>query len=423
MKQIDRRLPAQVTALGSQAFKLLAHILLLFVAQTYMLLTSPVLVVVIYAIQKIYLFTSRQLRWLSMEANSLPSNNILDTVHGITIIRAFGWEDEYAVDNSNAIDTSQVPSYTLLAIEQWLALVLDLVVAAVALLNVTLIVSRDDISAGEVGISMDVILTVNIVLLVTVQSWANFDASLGVISRIRNFSMTVIPGPQPEKPLLLPESWPAKGAVEFDNVVADYTQSSDSTSVIHALNNISLDVGPGLKIGVCGRTGSGKSSRLLSILRLLDLSSGSIKIDNLNVASMSRDTLRSRIITIPQDPFVLASDSIRDNLDIRGKNSNEEILTVLEKVHLRHLLDARAENTGFKPEQYLDLPMKQWTLSQRQMQLLTLARALLSRSSRGKVVLLDEATGNIDRETDEWVQRIVREEVKRVHYDCGCSSA
>ncbi|KAJ5673243.1 P-loop containing nucleoside triphosphate hydrolase protein [Penicillium longicatenatum] len=259
---------------------------------------------------------------------------------------------------------------------------------------------------------MNVILTVNIVLLVTVQSWANFDASLGVISRIRNFSMTVLPEPQPEKPLLLAESWPAKGAVEFDNVVADYTQSSDSTSVIHALNNISLDVGPGLKIGVCGRTGSGKSSLLLSILRLLNLSSGSIKIDNLDVASMSRDTLRSRIITIPQDPFVLASDSIGDNLDIRGKNSNEEILTALEKVHLRHLLDARVENTGFKPKQYLDLPMKEWTLSQGQMQLLTLARALLSRSSRGKVVLLDEATGDIDRETDEWVQRIVREEFR-----------
>lgn len=89
---------------------------------------------------------------------------------------------------SNAIDPSQVPSYTLLAIEQWLALVLDLVVVTVALLNVTLIVTcSDTISAGEVGISMNVILTVNIVLLVTVQSWATFDASLGVISRIETF--------------------------------------------------------------------------------------------------------------------------------------------------------------------------------------------------------------------------------------------
>lgn len=415
MKQIDRRLPAQVAALGSQTFKLLAQVLLLFMAQTYMLFTFPVLAIVVYAIQRIYLFTSRQLRWLSMEANSLPSNNFLETVHGITTIRAFGWEDEYAVDNSNAIDISQVPSYTLLAIEQWLALVLDLIVAAVALLNMTLIVTRDTVSAGEVGISMNVILTVNITLLVTVQSWANFDASLGVISRIRNFSMTVLPETQPEEILSIPDSWPANGAVDFDKAIADYAPQScnDSTSpAVHALNEISLDLLPGRKIGICGRTGSGKSSLLLSILRLIDLSSGSIKIDSLDVASISRDTLRSRIITIPQEPFALASDSIRNNLDIQRTNSNEEILTALEKVHLRTLLDARAENMGFNPEQYLDLPMKNWTLSQGQMQLFMLARALLSRSSRGMVVLLDEATGNIDKETDEWVQHVVREEFR-----------
>lgn len=415
MKQVDRRLPAQVAALGSQAFKLLAQILLLFMTQTYILLTFPALAVVVYAIQKIYLFTSRQLRWLSMEANSLPSNNFLETVHGITTIRAFGWEEEYAVDNSHAIDTSQVPSFTLLAIEQWLALVLDLIVAAVALLTVTLIVTRDAITAGEVGISMNVILTVNITLLVTVQSWANFDASLGVISRIRNFSMTVLPETQPEKTLLIPDSWPANGAIEFDKVIADYALQSDNDSTspaAHALNKISLDLVPGRKIGICGRTGSGKSSLLLSILRLIDLSEGCIKIDNLDIASISRDALRSRIITIPQDPFVLASDSIGNNLDIQRTNSKQEILAALERVHLRALLDARAENTGFKPEQYLDLPMKDWTLSQGQMQLFTLARALLSRSSRGKVVLLDEATGNIDKETDEWVQQVVREEFR-----------
>ncbi|KAJ5992140.1 P-loop containing nucleoside triphosphate hydrolase protein [Penicillium sp. IBT 35674x] len=415
MKQVDRRLPDQVAGLGSQAFKLLAQILLLFMTQTYMLFTFPVLVIVVYAIQKIYLFTSRQLRWLSMEANSLPSNNFLETVHGITTIRAFGWEEEYAVDNSNAIDTSQVPSCVLLAIEQWLALVLDLIVAAVALLTVILIVTRDTISAGEVGISMNVILTVNITLLVTVQSWANFDASLGVISRIRNFSMTVLPETQPEETFSIPDLWPTNGAIEFDKVIADYALQSDNDSTCpatHALNKISLDLVPGRKIGICGRTGSGKSSLLLSVLRLIDLCEGCIKIDSLDIASIPRDALRSRIITIPQDPFILASDSIRDNLDIQRTTTKQEILTALERVHLRALLDARAENTGFKPEQYLDLPMKDWALSQGQLQLFSLARALLSRSSRGKVVLLDEATGNVDKETDEWIQRVVREEFR-----------
>ncbi|KAJ6110804.1 P-loop containing nucleoside triphosphate hydrolase protein [Penicillium sp. IBT 16267x] len=331
MKQIDRRLPAQVAALGSQAFKLLAQILLLFMAQTYMLFIFPVLLVVVYAIQTAGdVLVHQPAAEMAKHGGQLAS------------------KQQFSGNRSrNAIDTSQVPSYTLLAIEQWLALVLDLVVAAVALLNVILIViviRSETISAGEVGISMSVILMVSIVLLVTVQSWANFDASPGVISRIRNFSMTVLPE-SPEETLLLPDLCPTNGAVEFDDVIADYAaqSNSDSTSTaVHALNKISLNLVPGRKIGVYGRTGNGKSSLLLSILRLIDLSEGCIKIDNLDITSVFRDTLRSRIITIPQDPFVLASDSIRDNLDIQNTNSSEEILTALEKVHLRPLLDARA---------------------------------------------------------------------------------
>ncbi|KAJ5094458.1 P-loop containing nucleoside triphosphate hydrolase protein [Penicillium angulare] len=418
MKQVDRQLPGQIAALGSQIFKLIAQVLLLFMAQAYFLLTLPFLIIIVYVIQKIYLFTSRQLRWLSMEANSLPNTNFLETVHGITTIRAFGWENEYALDNSKAIDTSQVPSYTLLAIEQWLTLVLDLIVAAVAVFNVVLIVTQSDngsISAGQVGIIMNVILSVNIVLFVAVQSWANFDASLGVISRIKGFSSTVLPEPQSEETISPSDSWPAKGAVEFENVVADYSTASDTdsestVSTYHAINHISLKLTPGQKIGICGRTGSGKSSLLLSILRLIDPMTGSITIDGLDLTAVSRETLRSRIITIPQDLFIITSDSIHDNLDILKNNSSEEVLIALEKVHLRSLLDTRAAYKGFTPEQYLDVRMEDWTLSQGQMQLFSLARALLLRSSRGRLVLLDEATGNVDQETDKWVQQIVREE-------------
>ncbi|KAJ5266795.1 P-loop containing nucleoside triphosphate hydrolase protein [Penicillium angulare] len=418
MKQVDRQLPGQIAALGSQVFKLIAQIILLFMAQAYFLFTIPFLAAIVYVIQKIYLFTSRQLRWLSMEANSLPNTNFLDTVHGITTIRAFGWENEYALDNSKAIDISQVPSYTLLAIEQWLTLVLDLIVAAVAIFNVTLIVTQSDtgsISAGQVGIIMNVILSINIVLFVAVQSWANFDASLGVISRIKTFTSTVLPEPQSEETILPADSWPANGAVEFENVVADYSVKTDAdsestTSTYHAINHISLNLIPGQKIGICGRTGSGKSSLLLSILRLIDPSTGFIKIDGLDLTTVSRETLRSRIITIPQDLFIMASDSIRDNLDILKNSSSKEILTALEKVHLRSLLDTRAAYKGFSPEQYLDVRMEDWTLSQGQMQLFSLARALLLRSSRGRLVLLDEATGNVDQETDKWVQQIVRDE-------------
>ncbi|CAI7603986.1 unnamed protein product [Penicillium glandicola] len=409
MEQVDRHLPSQVTGLGSQSFKLLAQVLLLYTAQTYMLMTFPILVVVIYLIQKIYLYTSRQLRWLTMEANALPSNSLLETVQGIATIRAFGWEDSYALENSKSLDTSQKPSYILLATEQWLTLVLDLTVAAVASINALLIVTRRDVTPGEVGISMNVILSVNIVLLVTVQSWANLDASLGVISRIKEFTSTVAPESQSRREGLIPNSWPAEGAVSMKNIVARYATVDDPLlTAANVIDNVSLDIPPGQKVGICGRTGSGKSSLLLSLLRFIDLSEGAIAIDDVDIASIPHDRIRSSLITIPQDSFFLIDDSIRDNLDLSGTASDEEIVTALKKVHLP--LEPRAENSGLTPSLYLDLPMKEWPLSQGQLQLFSLGRALLLRSSRGKVVLLDEATSSIDMETDRLLQKVIREE-------------
>ncbi|RAL03019.1 P-loop containing nucleoside triphosphate hydrolase protein, partial [Aspergillus ibericus CBS 121593] len=410
MTQVDRRLPGQVAALGSQAFKLLAQVFLLFMAQTYMLITFPVLALIVYAIQKIYLLTSRQLRWLSMEANALPSNNFLETVQGIATIHAFGWEDAYAAENSKAVDAAQLPSYTLFSIEQWLALVLDLIVAGVALLNVILIVTlRDRFTPGDVGISLNVILTVNMVLLITVQSWANFDASLGVIARIMDFATTVTPEAEPTEPLLPPTSWPARGALEVRSVVADYDQPTDAS---HALDHISLTVSPGQTIGICGRTGSGKSSLFLSFVRLLELSEGSILIDDIDLTSLSRDVVRSRLITPPQDPFILSSDSIRHSLDATGTATKEEILDALDKVHLLTLFEDKALDAGFTATLFLDVPMTEWPLSQGQLQLFSLARALLLRRTRGNVVLLDEATSSIDLETDALVQQVLREEFR-----------
>ncbi|PWY88322.1 P-loop containing nucleoside triphosphate hydrolase protein [Aspergillus heteromorphus CBS 117.55] len=361
MTQVDRRLPGQ----------LLAQVFLLFMAQTYMLVTFPILVLVIYL-------------------------RFLETVQGIATIHA------------KAVDAAQLPSYTLFSIEQWLALVLDLIVAGVALLNVTLIVTlSDSLTAGDVGISMNVILTVNMVLLITVQSWANFDASLG----------TVTPEPEPSSPVTPPPSWPASGAVEVRNIVADYaqpTESSSSSSLTtgHPLDHISLKVAPGTTIGICGRTGSGKSSLFLTFVRLLELSTGTITIDGLNLTSISQDVVRSRLLTLPQDPFILPSDSVRANLDKNGTATNNEILDALHKVHLSTLFENRAMDSGFPPTFFLDVPMNQWPLSQGQLQLFSLARALLLRRSRGKVILLDEATSSIDLETDGLIQQVLREEFR-----------
>ncbi|KAJ5908138.1 P-loop containing nucleoside triphosphate hydrolase protein [Penicillium taxi] len=337
---------------------------------------------IVYLIQKVYLCTSRQLRFLSIEANSLPNNSFVETVQGIATIHAFGWEREYALDNDRAFDESQVPSYTLLTIKQWLSLVLDLIIAAVALFNVTFIVTlKGGEIAGDIGISMNVLLTINI---------ASFDTSLGVISHIRTFAITITPESEPKEEAPLPDIWLTRGEVEFNNITADYASAGELT---HAINHVSFHMAPGDKIGLGGRTGSGKSSTLLSLLRMIELSDGTITIDGLDI-----------------DAFIVPSDSIRQNLDLLGVNSDDDIVEALRKVHLWPILEARASNIELSPGIYLDVPMQEWSLSYGQSQLFAMARALLLRHSRGKLVLFDEATSNIDKETDLLIQQVIHEE-------------
>lgn len=203
-----------------------------------------------------------------------------------------------------------------------------------------------------------------------------------------------------------------------------------------ALKGVTVSIMPGKKVGVCGRTGSGKSSQLLSLLRLVEIESGTIRIDNLDLQTLSRNSIRSRLITVPQDPMLVMTDTVRRNLDIAGLAvSDEDIIRALKKVKLWSVLQSRARGAEIAGRQAqelnvamggedlsavavpsrhasLDIVMKSLPLSQGQQQLFSLARAILMRPTRGKVVLLDEATSNVDRETDKLMQRLIREEFR-----------
>lgn len=152
---------------------------------------------------------------------------------------------------------------------------------------------------------------------------------------------------------------------------------------------------------------SGKSTLLSVLLRILDMVSGTILIDGLDLRSLPRSTIRSRLITIPQEPFILAG-TVRYNLDPTVLISDEQIITALEKVGLSDLLDARGG---------LNALMMDNPLSQGQQQIFCLARAMLrlgegDAKGRGKIMVLDEATSNVDSETDALMQKLIREEFK-----------
>lgn len=141
---------------------------------------------------------------------------------------------------------------------------------------------------------------------------------------------------------------------------------------------------------------SGKSSLLGTLLRLLEIDSGTILIDDIDLSTVPRETIRSRLVAIPQRPLII-SGTARVNVDPKGLHSDTDMVAALERVGLSSWL---AERGG------LDANLTMDSMSQGQQQLLALARASLR---SGSVLLLDEATSNMDTETDGIIQRVVRE--------------
>lgn len=344
-------------------------------------------------LQKFYLRTSRQIRLLDLEAKSPLYSHFIETLSGLTTIRAFGWTEKFREQNLVLLDTSQKPYYLLFCIQRWLGLVLDLLVTALAVILMILIVKlRASISPGYVGLALLNVMTFNEALTQIIKNWTNMETAIGAISRLKNFSATTATENLPLEKQSVPENWPAFGAIEFKNVKASYTPTS-----IPVIHNLNLSIKPGEKIGICGRSGSGKSSLIAALFRMLELHPGSsILIDGIDISTLPRQTVRARLNSIPQDPFFLRS-TIRTNADPNHLHTDATIISALEKVHLWSLISSKGG---------LEAQLDTEFFSHGQRQLFCLARAILR---GGRVIVLDEATSSVDTETDKLMQRVIRE--------------
>ncbi|KAF4845765.1 ABC transporter atnG [Colletotrichum siamense] len=416
---VDRNLPLALVVSLASFFTCIGKAFLIASTSWYIVISFPVLILVFYFIQRAYLRTSRQLRFLDLEEKAPVYTHFLETLSGLPTIRAHAATTPSIAHSHTLIDRSQRPFYILLLTQQWLTLVLDLTTTALALLVVGLAVRlRDTVSVGLTGVSLVQLISFTETLKMLIQFWTSLETSIGAVARIKNFAddtpdeieddllkrqLLCSEGRQGVSATLLP-GWPDKGCIELRDISASYASSAndyDEKSVPKALDGISISIRTGEKIGIVGRTGSGKSSLLLALLRLLPLSSGSIHIDGRSLDTLPLLELRSALIAITQDQFVLPG-TVRQNVDPFAAASDESITSTLTRLGL---WDAIQEKGG------LDAEFAEEALSHGQRQLFFLARAVLRREV-GKIVLLDEATSSVDSHTERMVKDLIREEFK-----------
>lgn len=404
---IDRSLPLALLVTVANLLSTVGVAALIASSTGYIAVSFPFLAAVFVYIQRGYLRTSRQLRLLDLEQKAPVYTQFLETLSGLPTVRAFGWAGPALELNHELVDRSQQPFYLLLMVQQWLTLVLNLVTAALAVLIVGLAVRlRDSVSVGLTAVSLIQLITLAENLKILIQFWTSLETSIGAVARIKNFSEETPDERLPGEDQQPPRDWPSRGGIEIRDLCAGYGEDLG----LRALDGVALSIRPGEKVGVCGRTGSGKSSLLLSLLRLLPSTRGSMAVDGVDLATLPRDAVRSRLIAVSQDLFFLPG-TTRQNLDPYGDSTttsgsadDARLEAVLRRVGL---WEAVAEAGG------LGAGFDEARLSHGQRQLFSLARALLRRrgdGSGGGVVLLDEATSSVDAGTDALVQRVVRED-------------
>ncbi|KAI1859369.1 hypothetical protein JX265_010372 [Neoarthrinium moseri] len=395
LQLIDDDLPFAFLNLILTAFFAIGQSILVIASFPWSAVAFGGCIIILYALQRFYLRTSRQLRLLDLDAKSPIYSHYLETLKGLPTLRAFGWAEQAFEASQTLLDQSQQPAYLLPMVQRWLNFVLDVVVACLAVIVATVAVTQKS-QQGLTGVAITQIMSIGIMMQSAVKSWTVFEISLGAIARIKTFVETT-PVEHDTYLTTVPASWP-DGRVELRNVTAAYNcVSSKNPSV--TLRNVSLVLESGKKIGLCGKTGSGKSSLLQTILQLLHKEEGTILIDGIDLDGVHPDVIRDRINSIPQEPTALPG-TVRKNLDPCNTHSDEELITAIQKVGLAHLLEGQLS---------LSTDFNHSMLSSGEWQLFALASAILRKST---IVLIDEATSQVDEDFERRIQEVIRNEFR-----------
>uniref|UniRef100_A0A6J0UD00 ATP-binding cassette sub-family C member 8 isoform X1 n=1 Tax=Pogona vitticeps TaxID=103695 RepID=A0A6J0UD00_9SAUR len=393
---IDQHIPATLECLSRSTLLCLSALAVISYVTPVFLVALVPLAVICYFIQKYFRVASRDLQQLD-DSTQLPLlSHFSETVEGLTTIRAFRYESRFKQKLLEYTDSNNIASLFLTAANRWLEVRMEYIGACVVLIAAVASITNslyNKLSSGLVGLGLTYALMVSNYLNWMVRNLADMELQLGAVKRLNGLIKTEAENYEGLlSPSHIPQNWPDQGEIQIQNLSVRY-----DSSLKPVLKHVNAHISPGQKIGICGRTGSGKSSFSLAFFRMVDTFEGRIIIDGIDIAKLPLQTLRSRLSIILQDP-ILFSGTIRFNLDPEKKCTDSMLWEALEIAQLKHVVKALPGG--------LDAIVTEGgeNFSQGQRQLFCLARAFVRKTS---IFIMDEATASIDMATENILQKVV----------------
>ena len=373
--------------------------------------SQPIVIAVLALISVFYIFTVNYYLPSQRETKRIDSINrtpvlahYTETINGITTLRAYGLQNGSCKVNVEQIDKSVTSTFASIALPQYLAIRLGLmgciIVGSVVTVNV-IDKCRSGNGTGSVSLkALGIMYATSLPFYLSIMSsmYSTLEASINSVERILQYTagqwdevpQEKLTGEKPDS------SWPGEDvAIEFDNVSLRYRPELPIV-----VKDLSFKAKAGQRIGIVGGTGVGKSTIMTAIFRLVEIAGGAVRINGKDTSTIAMSDLRRRISMVPQDP-VLFRGTVRRNLDPFDLSTDEEVWDAVTKVNMKD----RIEKHDGRLSGEVTEKAANFSLGERQ--LLCLARALLKKGT--KLLLIDEATANIDLETDTLIQKTIRE--------------
>lgn len=402
---VDEELSQSISQLTNSLFSVFGAIAAIAAATQGIFLILCVPLVVLYEkIQRYFRKSNTAIARLQSVALSPIYTDFSQALTGLSTIRAYGVGKRFVDSLQQRVDYNTVPLVmTQLAI-QWLAIRLDFIGSLISLfIAVLAIASNGLIPASFLALGLTYSFQMTTYLKFAVRMIATAEAQMNSVERIKYYIDNIdqeeegtLKGPDGSD-IVVPDDWPKEGKIIATGIQMRYR---DGPLV---LKGVDYSVNGGEKVGIAGRTGSGKSSLMIGLFRIQELASGKIFIDGIDTSTVPLTTLRSRLGIIPQDPVIFSA-SVRFNLDPFEAYSDLQIWSVLESVDMKdHVLSLPGKLSE-------EVAEGGDNFSTGQRQLICIGRALLRTP---KILVLDEATASIDNETDNMIQAMVRINFKK----------